>query len=306
MRTDDEPLVDTDSRMSHRDAHIRTKKAARAAGYRPWQFWINRWSAPRADVQPLVLRGEAFYQEEDCEVVFARTSLKKQGRRPRRRIEPVGLRSSRGRHGLIDLFRMADTEVIPERPCIPPKEINLLEAIRAVSRSAKRYRDAARSCYELEAYVFATSNRKLKEELYALKDIGICNAHSIGRLDYVGMHAGFAVYRGGEFCFHSTYAPVIVLEDAGASDNSEKHIFLEARPRHGNEPRLKDATHTLRKLALPNGYKRVNAPERASELPYETQLKPGTESDRPEEECDEWTDFLDEKFTEMHEEDSVV
>ena len=169
-------------------------------------------------MKPLVVKGTEFYRRENCEAAGTPNWFRKEmHRRLKAGAQPMGQRSSRYGTGPYDLYRLSDTEPMPPRRIIPPRRIDVLVAIWVVNRSAKRHRDAARVCYEKRAYQFATRHSQEKDSLYRLKDDGIRYAHSEGRLDYVGVHAGMAVYEGEGFCFHSPSFPEGVLTTGGPS-----------------------------------------------------------------------------------------
>ena len=128
----------------------------------------------------------------------------------------------------------------------PPKKIDLLHAIFAVTRAAKRFRDAASSCYDRNAHGFAGTNRARKKELNELKDRGIVAAVAAGRIAPVAARGNLTEYRGEGYCYHSLLRPVdwSVL---GAPNESEP-LTVEAKPRTSHEPRLKDAIFTLAEL----------------------------------------------------------
>jgi hypothetical protein len=141
-----------------------------------------------------------------------------------------------------------------------PKRIDLLSAIFAVNRSAKRYRDAAQKHYRLRQHGFARNARCEKEELYELKDRGIAAAYIAGRLVYVGVHGRLAIYRGEGYCFHSTIQPrdAVQIEIPFAKE----HFLIESRPRTTREPRLCDAVAMLKALPreIVNTFARLDAP----------------------------------------------
>jgi hypothetical protein len=122
----------------------------------------------------------------------------------------------------------------------------LLAAIFRVNRSAKRYRDAASSCYSKRAYGLATHNRLEKEGLYGLKDRGIVEAYRRGLLQAEGFHGTLCIYRGNGYCFHSTLRPVGVSLPRIRED--DEPLFIEAKPRGSGEMKLKDAVTILREL----------------------------------------------------------
>lgn len=122
---------------------------------------------------------------------------------------------------------------------------NILIAMFTVNRSAKRYRDAATSCYRSRVHGFAGTNSTKKKELYELKEAGIIHAFKEGWLQAVEQHGSMCVYRGFGFCFHSPLFPRgIEFADSGSE------IFVESKPKETSEIRLKDAIATLEQLGF--------------------------------------------------------
>lgn len=134
----------------------------------------------------------------------------------------------------------------------PPREAvahpltpeNVLAAMFSVYRSAKRYRDAAQSCYQSDVHGFARMHRKQKEALYRLKERGLVHAFREGLVVAVGLHGSLTVYRGEGYCFHSPLRPENVMLET----TSEESVFVESKPRQSSEMRLMDAVATLEQL----------------------------------------------------------
>jgi hypothetical protein len=185
-------------------------------------------------------------------------------------------------HGKYDTyFLYAESQsrpkrVVTEKPAVP---IDLLAAIFTVTRSAKRYRDSAQTCYQHRKHGFARMARKQKEYLYELKDDGIVAAFRQGRVQAVGTHGCLAVYRGEGYCYHSLLHPkgtvLPELKTRGTTDTGNEPLTVEAKPRGTKEPRLKDACHTLEELpklaeeALASGeFVRLSFPPRQPEPRY--------------------------------------
>lgn len=128
---------------------------------------------------------------------------------------------------------------------VPACAVDLLQAIFAANKAAKRYRDSAQSQYRHCQHGFAGHARREKEYLYFLKDKGIVEACRQGRLSFVGTHKNLGLYRGEGYCFHSTLVPV----SYELLDGPQEHFLAEAMPNGAGEGRLKDAVHTLEAIA---------------------------------------------------------
>jgi len=140
----------------------------------------------------------------------------------------------------------------------PAREIDLLAAVFAANRTAKRFRDTAQLHYYGRRHGLAGNARETKERLYDLKDRGIAAAWLAGRLQFTGIHGSLAIYRGEGYCFHSSLLPVNV---GNLVDGNYDKIIVEAKPKSKREARLLDAEHTLRLLPPPGeGFTRLEVP----------------------------------------------
>jgi hypothetical protein len=120
---------------------------------------------------------------------------------------------------------------------------NILAAIFAVNRAAKRRRDAASTTYSAELHGFAGFHSAEKRALYELKDKGIAYLASEGALVCIGIHGRLALWKGGGYRFHSTLHPLPLPETI------EGDLFLaEAKPRARKDPLIKDARLLLESL----------------------------------------------------------
>ena len=227
---------------------FRTKKQARAAGFRSLAD-LSRYEIPRRDAEPIIVRGEKFYRPDQIEPLISRTEARRRGLTVPADAPVERELSARVGDGAktirYDGYRLSDCR--PVRKCTerPPNSIDLLAAIFAVNKSAKRYRDAASKCYGAGSHAFARAASRRKQELYDLKDRGIAEALRTDRLSLVGIHGGLALYRGAGYCFHSTLLRDV--EPIPEALNTE-NVFVEAKPREATEPRLKDAIKTLEDL----------------------------------------------------------
>ncbi len=131
------------------------------------------------------------------------------------------------------------------KPQREPVRVDLLAAIFAVNRAAKRQRDAASKQYSHRQHGFARTASETKRHLYVLKDVGIAAAVLDGRLAYAGQHARLAVYRGSGYCFHSTLLP---SGQPQVHDDDSPLIMREAKPREAKEALLRDAIFTLEQI----------------------------------------------------------
>jgi len=127
----------------------------------------------------------------------------------------------------------------------PAPTPELLPAIHAVNRAAKRWRDAAQRYYDSGMFGLASNARRKKESLYALKDRGIAAAFHSGRIAPIEIHAGLCLYQGDGYSFHSPLTPKCVEVPEGDASP----ITVEAKPQAAKEPRQRDAMALL--AALP-------------------------------------------------------
>lgn len=125
-----------------------------------------------------------------------------------------------------------------------PEACDLLAAIFAVNRAAKRWRDTASSHYEGSRYAWATSAKERKNRLYALKDRGIAAAFAQGRIAPVDLHGRLCLYRGEGYCFHSRLVP----SELEIANTDESPILIEAKLQSSREPKQRDAIAHLEAL----------------------------------------------------------
>jgi len=137
-----------------------------------------------------------------------------------------------------------EDQVIPKRKITlkPPEQIDVLAAVWAVNRAAKRCRDAAQSCYQAGAHAFAGSNKDKKEKYYDLKSQALNYLIADGRLQVAGRHlisgGNWAeVLKGEGYTFHRPCPP--------QEGEAPELDGVEAKSRDRTEPKLKDALYTL-------------------------------------------------------------
>lgn len=146
------------------------------------------------------------------------------------------------------LYRRDQLRPLREIKTISPKSFeasveNIALATFVVNRSAKRYRDAAASCYWQGAHSFAGINKSRKEELYRLKDKGVKRLFYEGFLKCVAKHDKMYLWQGLGYSFHSLIKPRVEPELV-----CEEALFIEASPPQKLRLRLKDATNFLENM----------------------------------------------------------
>lgn len=137
---------------------FKTKKAAKEAGYRTgeqWQSFHHGCKTPKRGATPVLVKGEEFYREQDCEEMLSATAAKKRGMRVRK--NAVAVTEKRWERRTYPVFRISDCEPKQARQEIPPVDIDPLKAILAVNRAAKRYRDSSQSHYHNNQHGFCGS-----------------------------------------------------------------------------------------------------------------------------------------------------
>lgn len=273
---------------------LRTKKHARQAGYigeRQLHTQSCR-TIPRRGAEPVVIKGELFFVETDCERLLNKTEARNLGLRVPRGVEPVEWRS--WKYGYFGLWRKSDLVPVARRAeKSPARAIDLLAAVFSVNRSAKRYRDAAGSCYSSGTHGLAKAAKLRKELLYRLKDRGIAEAFRQGRIQFVGRNGTLALYQGEGYSFHSRLLPPGQSDELGDTDAP---VFVEAKAKTLKEARLKDAILTLEPLPDPVGFTVLSVP--SYEKP--TRFARYHICDEDEEEWDdEWDDELDDEHKQL-------
>ncbi len=228
--------------------------------------WSRLGFAPRRGETPAhTHRGVGYFAEKQLEKLAARGKWNEAGKAILGSAEVffVGKFKKSG-VGLLEysIYRESDTRPKRVANYREPVTVDLLAAIFAVNRAAKRYRDAASAQYWASNHGFARRAKITKTHLYELKDRGISAALQTGRIAYEGTHGGFALYRGEGYCYHSTLSPadaVLPVEPLAAA------LRVEAKPRTAKEPRLKDAVATLEALPAPVGMVAMPPRERFQE-----------------------------------------
>jgi hypothetical protein len=148
----------------------------------------------------------------------------------------------------MDIGLWRESDFIPKRartPQPPVVQTDILLAVFTVNRSAKRYRDAASTCYNAGVFDFAGVNSVNKNMLYRLKDRGILWAIANGKLQAQKHTPPLTMYLGEGYCFHTLYYP----KDMPAEITDEP-LFVESKPKSKREYKLKDAIATLESLPL--------------------------------------------------------
>ena len=278
-----------------------TKKAARQGGYFNAVEWRSRSRGqriPKRDAVGINVKREAFFSKDQCEELVSKPEAKRRGLGIRKGAIAADTRqvSIFGNVVSYELFRLSDCEPKQVRREIPADRIDLLHAVFTVNRAAKRFRDLAQIYYQGEIHGFARTAKNRKEELYRRKDRGIMVAYRDHRLQFVGVHAKLALYRGEGCCFHTTLLP----GDAVTPDTADIDTFFkESALKETNEARLKDACYTL--AALPtstDGFVRLDSPQfKPRDATFETTHNVCDSSDEEDEEDDEddeedWDDEL--------------
>ncbi len=266
-----------------------TKKAAKDLGLRLADKWVCKGRYPKPDSVGIVVKGETYYSEDETEEVTSRSAARKLGLRPAG--PPVGVRGGRvgGKYQEWEVYRIS--ECIPIRPQIvnPPQHVDLLAAIFAVNRAAKRYRNTAQLHYRDGRHGLAGHSSKSKRELYQLKDFGIAAAYQLGRIQCDGIHGTLAIYRGEGYCFHSTLVP----ESLDAASEDDSPITIEAKPRELREARLCDAVFTLEQVSEESychqcGLTRLELPEFSAADHYRLSYLDDSESDESDDDDDDF------------------
>ncbi len=239
---------------------FRTIKAAEAAGF-------HRMADYEYGGEQIIVKGVLL--GKNTQFAESETAWRRSGRKVMSGSKPHAIRTCRVGGGsgaksvTYAVYRHDQTHSVQRRS--QPREAvaypltfqNVLAAVFAVNRSAKRYRDAAQSCYQSGVHGFAKMHKERKEELYRLKDNAIVHAYRAGFVVAVGLHGSLTVYRGEGYCFHSPLRP----ENVNLETTSEEAVFVEAKPRQATEMRLRDAVATLEQLACDfDGFVRQTLP----------------------------------------------
>lgn len=130
--------------------------------------------------------------------------------------------------------------------------VDILAAVFAVNRAAKRYRDLGRRHYSGRRHGFAGNCKTKKNDLYSLKAQAIEHLVREGIIQRIGYHrfgetAHFRwaeLLEGNGYRFHRPCRP-----PEGADTLDIKSLpEVEAKPRGSQEPKLKDAVAAIERF----------------------------------------------------------
>lgn len=223
---------------------MKTLKEAREKGFmKVTEVRDNCW--PVAGARTIVLKGHILIHRRDLEQYRSATAWREWGRKVVNQEDRKRSHGSyRGSHYWV--YPESATEPVNGKRIIPPKKIDLAEAVFCVNRAAKRFRDSATAHYRSGTHGFARACKEKKELLYRLKDKGLKILHDQKRISLVGRHgSNLLIYKGEKYCFHSYLFPANVdvetLNNIGEDDDI---LHVDAK-RKTEKTRLKDAIYTL-------------------------------------------------------------
>ena len=133
----------------------------------------------------------------------------------------------------------------PVATLLPMTIENVLRACWTVNRTAKRYRDAASSCYQRRVRGFVSTNKLNKEKCYALKDKALRWLIANSAIKPIGLIVNLTVWQGDGYTFHSLIGP----ENISALEG-DTLLYVEAKKKTIAEMKLIDAEALID--ALPN------------------------------------------------------
>ena len=180
-------------------------------------------------------------------IVRNKTEWRARGFVPQDGMRPAQVRVTRAPWGrcehhlfLFDQVRPLRRRSAPHARSFPATLENVALATFLVNRSAKRYRDAASSCYEKGAFAFATQNKARTDSLYRAKDVGVRRLIDAGALRCVSQHGDKFLWQGLGYSFHSARMP-----DSVPVQTSPDAVFVPAKPAARCRMRLIDARELL-------------------------------------------------------------
>lgn len=220
---------------------IKTKKEAKERGLRTAEEWLKKDRVVVDPANGFNVRDNIYYELVATEQLLSAKG--KPGYKVKPGAEPIKQKKSYQNSFYFNLYKESDFIPIRKRTEQAPKQIDLLAAIFTVNRAAKRYRDAASSCYTHKIHGFARANKRKKEDLYLLKDKGIKVAYTAGLLACEGKQGSSYIYQGNGYCFHSYLKPKD-LDLATIIEISPEEVRVESKVKT-EKYRLKDAIYTL-------------------------------------------------------------
>lgn len=131
-----------------------------------------------------------------------------------------------------------------DQPNSKPQVVDILAALFALNRQAKRYRDLSQELYRQRRYGLATCFSMKKLAMYSLKGQAIHYLLKEGRLRHVGFHrfgSNYAeVLSGAGYRFHRPVPPPELNEDIPEIET------IEAKPKDVSEPDFVDGLYSVR------------------------------------------------------------
>ena len=179
-----------------------------------------------------------------------KTDWRQRGFVPKDKDGPIRIERRRGRYYWYEAHFYSDRQMRRLRKYTQKKAVapeitpqSIAYAVWIVNQSAKRYRNAARDCYEVGAFQFATINKAKKEKLYGVKDRGIRWLISEGHLICKAKHGDRYLWSGLGFSFHSSAVPQVMPTNV-----SNERVFIEAKLNVKQSIRLKDAVFLIENI----------------------------------------------------------
>ena len=169
---------------------LKTKNAAKIAGYHTQQQWFKKFRAPLAGEEPVVIKGEDYFSENQTEELFSKSRGKKEIGSLAYGAEPVGNKRLPRRTIRYDVYRESDFVFEPKREYVapkvtPPRNVDLLDAIAKVISTTEKFIAASKVAHQVGDRRRSRGFRKRANNLLAIVELGLRRAIVLEQVQHV-------------------------------------------------------------------------------------------------------------------------
>ena len=228
-------------------ADLKTKKAAKLAGYRTQEQWFKKFRAPLTGENPIVIKGEEYFLESQTEELFSKSKGKKEIGRLADSVKPVGNKRLPRSSVRYDVYRESDFVFEPKREYVapkitPPRNVDLLEAIAKIKSTAEKFILASKSAHQSGDGRRGRGFRNRANNLLAIVELGLRRAIVMELVQHIRSRGKTHHYATPYGIIKSTVKPPNWFEM-----NSKRPVSKSMASRSPSKPRcrLKDAIYTI-------------------------------------------------------------
>lgn len=212
----------------------KTKKEARRRGCRTFDECVVQFEIPCENARPIVVKGEEFFKESDCERLASRTTLLEQGMFPAPGAEPAVRKYLLRAKRRYDVYRMSDAVPLPKKRAI----------LNAVLRVTPEVGRLDRPSWKLSGH---------EEEMLQHMERGIRFAYTNKHLKILGRMGKLVVYVDGR-CFYRSRSVPRRRRRIPPTDVVRVVADYSPEPPKWKAPQLDDALEVLRTVPDCTGF----------------------------------------------------